>query len=671
MTITAGELRKSHSDGSGYEYKRDNGKSATYDKIGRMTGSGNRKGKVWTAKYPEIQGEKISILDNTDREVMTIEKSGNTETVTDINGRKTRYIANDSGQLAEFQNISSDGEVASTTIQYDSNGRISKLTMPGDRERTIEYVGESEIVSSIKNEDNIGSELTVDFNKNTKLYHNIVKSPEGTISEKWLDTKGNVKRKDINGITTDKYYRDDRKLTHVDGKDNVTVTNYDEFKNTTSRVYPDGSTEQFAYETSYRNLTRYTDPKGNVTKYDYNDKGLITKKTEAIGTTVEKVTEYKYEDTRDPSWLTSVTQVGDTSTETATTSYEYDDLGRKTKIISPMSKETLLGGYEGCNCNKTQVTNPAGKDTYYHYDDFNRLKKVTTPDDKFAQFEYDITGNQTAIIDKKGNRTEMNYNKSGKLTSIKYASDAVTKSIYDNEGRLIKVIANSGAETNISYDSYGRLSKKFDSEDNKLKYIYDTSKASNAAYNQPVEIQYNGNTKKFFYDKMGRVIKTMNIVDGKNVSTKTVYDVSGNIIESIDKFGHSTKHKYDALNRLTETLDPNGNTTIRAYDKRNNLLSVTDSNDNKVSYKYDKENKQIEETDVYGRITKIEYNDINQIKSKVSSFGRKIIYEYDDIGNLIKVILFDNETDVVPFITLVQTYDDNGNLLTVTNTIKD
>jgi RHS repeat-associated protein len=93
--------------------------------------------------------------------------------------------------------------------------------------------------------------------------------------------------------------------------------------------------------------------------------------------------------------------------------------------------------------------------------------------------------------------------------------------------------------------------------------------------------------KQFHYDFMGRLVHLQEFhSDGTCLSTAYSYDPMGNLLSSVDPFGHKTIFTYDELNRLIKTEKPgfygdDGQfikaTTSQEYDIFGNITKFTDS----------------------------------------------------------------------------------------------
>jgi RHS repeat-associated protein len=220
----------------------------------------------------------------------------------------------------------------------------------------------------------------------------------------------------------------------------------------------------------------------------------------------------------------------------------------------------------------------------------------------------------------------------------------------------------------------------------------------------------NDNRTEYEYDELGRQIK---VTDALGNETRTEYDGVGNVVATVDGNGNKTELKYDARNRQVEVVDAEGGVTSTEYDDVGNVTSVTDPVNNTTTYEYDAQNRLIAETNELGYTRSFEYDDVgNQIQTTDRN-GRIREFEYDGLNrqiaenwldsngntirttnseydgasqlittsdpdssytfaydNLGRLITVDNAgTEGVANVVLAYQYDDNGNIVSVNDSI--
>ena len=290
-----------------------------------------------------------------------------------------------------------------------------------------------------------------------------------------------------------------------------------------------------------------------------------------------------------------------------TTTYQYDVLGRVTKVIHADSTFQTMG-YDDAN-NILTITNELGNQKKYFYDGFGNLLRV-----------YDATVGQfltTNTYDAKMRlATSNNHNNSANSVQTTYTYDYMGRvisqqtkdkngvvvawqtSTYDNAangGQYQKVthtvVGDVNAPSNVSsiYFNKSGLLEKQSRTFNNVEYFdyftYDyvgnllTEKTAIAVQNYN-QVPY---TAKYEYDFAGRVIKQYNVA---GVFATFVYDALGNLISSTDYAAnasgapYSTTYVYDDMGRLIQEnipMEKNGGTIYYSvnkyfYDANSNII---------------------------------------------------------------------------------------------------
>ncbi|MDJ0759926.1 MAG: RHS repeat-associated core domain-containing protein [Woeseiaceae bacterium] len=200
----------------------------------------------------------------------------------------------------------------------------------------------------------------------------------------------------------------------------------------------------------------------------------------------------------------------------------YDGFGRQTSQSTNMGGTTRTISYlYDSNSNRTRVTHPDGKYFNYEYDGLNRLIRVRE-------------NGGTALITQA-------YNSSGQRSSISRSSGASTTYGYDGLARLKDLDHNlSGTSNDVSYDLlYNPASQIVEKTVSNASYVYAQHTAATEVYSTNGQNQYAS-------------------VDGVSFG----YDANGNLTSN-----GSTTYNYDVENRLksasgatsaTLTYDPLG-----------------------------------------------------------------------------------------------------------------
>ncbi len=252
-----------------------------------------------------------------------------------------------------------------------------------------------------------------------------------------------------------------------------------------------------------------------------------------------------------------------TDAESQTIAYQYDSLGRQTKIIYATGIEAE--SYYGC-CNLLWSEDEDNRKTYYGYDDANRLIDTWTDiqgddqsTDKLVHYTYDAYGNKAGV-------TTYSSSGVGRVTSYEYDKmNRVTKIIYpfnSQEGDLL------GSEE-FGYDDVGNLWWKIDGTGVVTLYRYDV-------LNRMVNV---------YYDYAG-ALPPANYPQQADVSY-TYYGGSSLKQTMVDSTGTS-QYEYDIQGRLMSYTPPvpsQHDAVEYTYNNLGQKTSIT-SGDYNVQYDY-------------------------------------------------------------------------------------
>lgn len=252
---------------------------------------------------------------------------------------------------------------------------------------------------------------------------------------------------------------------------------------------------------AYGNPLTRTDALGIVTKYEYNDFGLI-----------EAVTQ---------NYKVNPGSEDDPNVTNVRTEYAYDTVG-----------------------NLTKIKDANGHETTFTYDALNRLWKVTNPLGKVTEYGYDALGNRTSLIDANNQTTLFNYDLANRLDILDYPSGMADVDFgYDPLGRLTGMDDGLG-HTNWVYDNLNRITSITDPFNKTIGYGYDDDgKRTSITYPSPVNktITYQYNTLDQLTD----------VLDGTTLLADYAYDIAGRLIETALGNGVTSTIGYDPSGQLT------------------------------------------------------------------------------------------------------------------------
>jgi len=469
---------------------------------------------------------------------------------------------------------------------------------------------------------------------------------------------------------------------------------------------------QFTYD-NYGNVISVTDLGGMITRFEYGPEyeyAFVTKIIRTInGQNITVSNTYYFAKSLIASTMDPYGYV---------TSYEYDDLGRTTKIINPdgsqrnivyddeNNTETYydeLGHfrkvyYDGfrrpvkaeayltdneiysiqtCTYNYLSEistwTVPHKPDdtnfsTYtYEYDVLGRTTKSVNPDDTFSEFQYDEINNILTAIDASQHKKECKYDWAGRLLWVREYYDNtsyyLTQYEYDELGHIVRTVDANGQATITEYGS----------RSGETRIIYPDLTTTQFAYNDFGNVKWtvnrNGDNTTYTYDELHRLEK---ITFADSTTRIFVYDKCSRLISTSHR-DYSCTYQYDCRGRLVWESHairgggPDSYNVLFVYDVADRLTKMIYPNGVEVSYEYDNLNRIIQIYSGDYVFASFEYNADNTLDLMTYGNGLQTVYTYDSRLRPTHIALADPNQSNLTILSLDYTYDGVGNVRQITN----
>lgn len=399
----------------------------------------------------------------------------------------------------------------------------------------------------------------------------------------------------------------------------VEVTEYEyDSLNRLVKIIEDHCTTENAYDEAGNIIKEIVvrDADTSETAYTYDENGNVLSELVYSNGEFFSLREYSYvynehKDIVSTSYSNSSLFNGETVTSevTITYEYEYDELGRKTKIVSEgnagKSTEELVYNDKGDVIKETVISSSYTTVSEYKY---------TYSGEKIVKERMVMNSWADSYLDEK-------YDKHGSLT-LRQTDETCNKYeyVYDKNGFIIKKTETSEGDDYFGETKVTAIEYTNDEKGNVLK---------------SVSVRENGivDTKEFSYDSEGRILKETRSEDYEDYHNiyyidEYTYDEHGNVLTHYHKY-HDSEY--------TDTYD-------YVYDKNGNALEKKCNGEVDAKYAYDEKGNRI-------RIEN--YTD--------GSVAESTEYTYDEKGNTVKAVRYDADGAVVAVKERV--YDEKGNLI--------
>lgn len=640
-SVTSNIVATLNANGSEFIFEDGNRTQYTFDTQGRIT---QMSDPVGLRTHYQYTGDLLeSITDDFGNRISFTFKSGLIETAS-IAGFGTFTYVYDAQRLTtvKFLSVKSDAiEVAKTYVYDDPNFDYLLTGIIDESNKRYATWGYDEKgrATSSEHGDNGAEKVTIDYKSRIQT----------------VITNANNKEKvygyvDIFGV---------KQILQIEDKatENCPAAN-----------------QQFTYD-GRGLLETLTDGEGMVTRYERDDRGLITLSVSGltwkntvggdlnVSDASQEIMAHWYSDFDKPEYvIVRGLDPNGVMRDYTRTDYELDDKGR-IKEVTTTDLTTFTEPYATNNRKRTWT---------YAYEYFPSTQKVKTLTkngpraiseiedgaDDVTVFTYNEQGHLTELKNALNHKISYaDYNALGQPQTITDENNIVTKIVYDGLGFLDKLTVKTGeGDALTDYDFYANgllhtvtlpdlssltfgynAARHLTSLDNNFSEHVDlTPDILNGDWETRKVIDSSGTLRQIserVYDDMGRV---MHVLGQHGQKTVLRYN-SNNQTKDLDEEGHDvlgtleTRHLYDLLGRLKRTTDAKNQITEFGYDGQNRLASITDANTHVTSFVVDG------------------FGDVIQEDSPDRG---STIYWYDEAGNLTTVRDAKNVTTTLKYDSL-------------------
>ena len=559
---------------------QDNGSTAEFHRVG---------GGPWTAVNPLIR----STLAAQEGELVYTQPDQN------------RFRFSGAGLLKAKE----DRNGNAVAIHRDEQHRVASVSDESGRELTFSYDPEG-FVETI--EDPMGNEVHYNYEEGNLSSV----SQLGESSPRWQFGYDIVH--ELNSVT--------------DGRGKVATTKYQALK-VSRQQDPLGREMHWEYEeTENGSATTIHEQNGSKTVEEFNEDGLVTGVTKAVGTGFAATTAYEYNEQGEAVAVTDpnerTTEFGydgegnresEVDAEGEETKWAYNKTHDVVSITTPRGETTTIE--RDANGNVESVSRPGPEETTQTttlaYDEHGLLESLTDPLERTWSYGYDEFGDRDSEADPMGDTRTIEYNE-----------DSLPIATVAPRGNVGGEVEPSEYETTIERDSQGRPETATDPLGHATEYSYD------ANGNLKLETDANGHTTSYSYDADGELTE---VEKPSGSVVKTEYDSAGEVESQTDADEEATTYVRNALEQPIEVIDPLGRKTTQEFDGAGNLIAVIDPGKRETAYDYDKANR-LTDVDYSEEATpnlEFEYDEDGKTKKMVDGTGEST-FEYDQLGRLIE-----------------------------------
>jgi RHS repeat-associated protein len=336
----------------------------------------------------------------------------------------------------------------------------------------------------------------------------------------------------------------------------------------------------------------------------------------------------------------------------------------------------------------TRTVDPAGNQTFYHYDESNRLVSIDAPEGDTVYLYDEQTGWLSQIIRPDGVVSTYTHDAQGRITQITQPdpdgngplpAPVTTFEYAGPNGLLSAIVFPDGSRETYEYDHALRLKKIIRADGSEETYVSFPAAAlvnlasgegtlqNPAALRDTADLRVSstvgGVTTTSAVDRWGFPLES---VDGEGQTTRYIRNAAGQVVQVIepDPDGEGpltpsiTRYEYDSKGNRIKMVLPDGGIRRWEYDPQWNVVTkYIDERGITTLYKIDSQTGYVLESRIV----------VGQVDSPGNSESDDVVthYTYTDANDGTLIGLVETETDALGTVTRYQ-YNSRGQVIQIT-----
>ena len=499
----------------------------------------------------------------------------------DAIGTITTNYYDTTNNLIGTATLSSGTILSSNNFTYDADG--NRLTSIVWRHVGASWVGATNTyIYDAMNR--VTQTIDPDGGTNTVVYDPTGKQsatidPLGRMTSYTYDTQGRLIQTTYPDTTTETsaYDANGNRIASADRLGRLTTYAYDALNRMTNTIYADNTTNTTVYDGVGR-VAQTIDARGTITAFAYDAAGRRLVVTNALGTAVQNISSYSYDNNGN--------QITFTDANNHSTTNVFDVLNRQVQVQYPDGTKTSTG-YDADGRSVAQ-TNQDSLPTLFGYDGAGRLISVTNALNKVTGYQYDEAGNEIAQIDALLRTNSFVFDGMGRRIAHMMPTNALVERFsYDLAGNMILDTNFNGVIITNQYDALNRLTNQISINGYRVGYTYMPT-------GQRATMNDLSGLTSYSYDNRDRLLlKAVTWTNGPTVLLNYRYDADGNVTNlwSSTANGVTNVYQYDPLNRLTNVVANGSGAASYGFDSAGNLQTLHYGNGVTNLYQYDSLNR--------------------------------------------------------------------------------